>query len=561
MLQNLHVKNMALIREEEVSFGPGLNILTGETGAGKSIIIGSINVALGAGNFKDYATEGTDSSLVELVFDEISPAARERLEQMEIPLDEDQVILTRKFQKGRAVNRVNGETVPVSFIRELASDLIDIHGQHQHQSLLYPGFHLLLLDRFAQQELGDLKAQCADIWAVYHACEKEMKKAVMDASQRAKQIDLISYEVGEIEETAPVPGEDEQLERDYQKMANSQKIMEALTQVLQLSGNTDGAADSISRAVRSLSAVAGYDPQLEEMNDQLAVIEDLMNEFDRNLSGYIDDFTYDEQALYETQRRLDQINHLKSKYGQTIEDVLEYKEKQQQKLDQLMNYEGYLDNLKRRREASFQKLEKVADRISQIRRKNAAVLEKKITRALIDLNFLDVRFSVNFQERKEPAADGKDDVSFLISTNPGLPLRPLQDVASGGELSRIMLAIKSVMADQDEIGTLIFDEIDTGISGRTAQKVSEKMAVIARDHQVICITHLPQIAAMADSHYEIAKSAKDGQTVTSIRLLGEEESTAELARMLGGVSITQAVLENAREMRLMAAKQKAEDKQ
>ena len=561
MLQNLHVKNMALIREEEVSFGPGLNILTGETGAGKSIIIGSINVALGAGNFKDYATEGTDSSLVELVFDEISPAARERLEQMEIPLDEDQVILTRKFQKGRAVNRVNGETVPVSFIRELASDLIDIHGQHQHQSLLYPGFHLLLLDRFAQQELGDLKAQCADIWAVYHACEKEMKKAVMDASQRAKQIDLISYEVGEIEETAPVPGEDEQLERDYQKMANSQKIMEALTQVLQLSGNTDGAADSISRAVRSLSAVAGYDPQLEEMNDQLAVIEDLMNEFDRNLSGYIDDFTYDEQALYETQRRLDQINHLKSKYGQTIEDVLEYKEKQQQKLDQLMNYEGYLDNLKRRREASFQKLEKVADRISQIRRKNAAVLEKKITRALIDLNFLDVRFSVNFQERKEPAADGKDDVSFLISTNPGMPLRPLQDVASGGELSRIMLAIKSVMADQDEIGTLIFDEIDTGISGRTAQKVSEKMAVIARDHQVICITHLPQIAAMADSHYEIAKSAKDGQTVTSIRLLGEEESTAELARMLGGVSITQAVLENAREMRLMAAKQKAEDKQ
>ena len=289
-------------------------------------------------------------------------------------------------------------------------------------------------------------------------------------------------------------------------------------------------------------------------------LTDLMNEFDRNLSGYIDDFTYDEQALYETQRRLDQINHLKSKYGQTIEDVLEYKEKQQQKLDQLMNYEGYLDNLKRRREASFQKLEKVADRISQIRRKNAAVLEKKITRALIDLNFLDVRFSVNFQERKEPAADGKDDVSFLISTNPGMPLRPLQDVASGGELSRIMLAIKSVMADQDEIGTLIFDEIDTGISGRTAQKVSEKMAVIARDHQVICITHLPQIAAMADAHFVIEKSSSEDSAITDVRCVEGEESLGEIARLLGSDELTKASLDNARELREQALEVKKEQK-
>ncbi len=556
MLLSLHVKNMALIQDAEVEFGPGLNILTGETGAGKSIVIGSVNVAVGTGSFKDYLPEGTDYALVELNFTTKNKDVLKKMEQMEIPVEDDQIIISRKYQNGRSVSRVNGETVNVSFIRELAGGLIDIHGQHQHQSLLYPKFHLMLLDEFAKEDLGDRKQECERACLEYRRICTELEQALADGAERAKQIDFLTYEVEEIEAAGLRVGEDEELEREYVKLSHGQKILEALSEAAELVSGSDGAEERISRAVRSLGSVTAYDEGLESLYQELSELENLANDFARGLSGYMDDFSYDEQEFYRMSERLDLLNRLKSKYGRTIEDIFAYQKEKQEKLNRLTDYESYLESLKQKKEASKKKLFAVAEEISSIRKEHAGKLADKITKSLVELNFLDVRFSIDFQKMEEPNTGGMDEVCFMISTNPGMPLRPLQEVASGGELSRIMLAIKSVMAQKDAIGTLIFDEIDTGISGRTAQKVSEKMAVIARDHQVICITHLAQIAAMADTHLAIEKQVKNGSTVTSIKMLKEEESVQELARILGGVELTDAVYQNAREMKELAEKTK-----
>lgn len=555
MLLSLHVKNMALIREEEITFGRGLNILTGETGAGKSILIGSINVALGSENFKKYVPQGAESALVELVF-ESTESAGEKLKEMELSPEDGLIVISRKYTGGRAVSRVNGETVPLKYVRDLAACLIDIHGQNQHQSLLHSKFHRTLLDRFAAEDLTGLTDQCRELYRRFRNISEKIAEASMDDSERAKRMDLLQYEIKEIEEASLTPGEDEQLEKDFRRMENGQKIMEALSEVQQLTGMDSGAGDEIGRAARSLCAAAGYDEALKELSEELLSIEDQMNELDRGLSEYMDDFSYDEQSFYDTSQRLDLINHLKSKYGKTVEEILHYKEKNQEQLDRLENHEAYLAQMKAEKDKIYRQLTSVCETISGIRRKYAAVLSGKIRDALIDLNFPDVGFETRVTSLPEPAEEGMDEVTFYISLNLGMPMKPIWEVASGGELSRIMLAVKSVMADQDEIGTLIFDEIDTGISGRTAQKVSEKMNVIARNHQVICITHLAQIAAMADRHFEISKDVEDGRSVTHILMLSEEESVRELARILGGVEITDTVLQNAREMQAMAQRLK-----
>lgn len=552
MLLNLHVKNMALIREEEVGFTEGLNILTGETGAGKSIIIGSVNIALGTGSFKDYVPDNGEDALVELIFATGSARAASMLEEAGIGMEDGQVVISRKYHAGRSISRVNGETVNVSFIRDLASELIDIHGQHEHQSLLHPEYHLALLDRYVTEKLGQLPETYAAAYSSWSKVKKERREALTDEKERAKQADLLAYEIREIEEAAPCAGEDEELEAQFRKLSNGQKIMEALAEVRELTGYESGASDAVSRAVRALSQVSAYDGELASLCDQLSEAEDLLSDFDRSVNDYIDGFSYDEQAFYEIGRRLDLLNHLKTKYGRTIEEVLAYLDEQREKLERLTNYEAYLEELRLREEKAYQELTGCAQKIRKIRRDGAAILQEKIRQALLDLNFLDVRFEISFEELKEPAADGMDRICFMICLNPGMPLRPLQETASGGELSRIMLAIKSVMADQDAVETLIFDEIDTGISGRTAQKVSEKMNVIARSHQVICITHLAQIAAMADTHFLIEKEAGSGTAMTHIRPLKEEESVEELSRILGGVRVTDAVMESAAEMRKMA---------
>ncbi|MDD2960097.1 MAG: DNA repair protein RecN [Lachnospiraceae bacterium] len=554
MLLSLHVKNMALIQEAEVVFGDGLNILTGETGAGKSIVIGSVNVALGTGNFRDYVPEGAEYALVELVFWTDSPAVRGKLAELEIPDEDGQVVISRKYHNGRSISKINGEIVNISTIRELASELIDIHGQHQHQSLLYKKNHLMLLDKFAKTDLSDLPRICEKEWEAYRSFRQQLKEAVLDESERAKEIDFLKYEIQEIEEAVLRPGEDEELESSFTRMSHGQKIMEALSEIENLTGYESGAGDGVGRAVRCLSGVADYDEKLQGLQQEFSQIEDLLSDANRELADYIADFSYDEQEFYELSRRLDLLNHLKSKYGKSIEDILNYQTKKQERLEQLLDYESYLEDLRVKQKAAMQALKKTAEKISGIRKKHALLLQERIKQSLLELNFLDIQFEIEFQRLEEPGSTGMDEVCFLISMNPGMPLRPLWEVASGGELSRIMLAIKAVMAEKDAIGTLIFDEIDTGISGRTAQKVSEKMALISRSHQIICITHLAQIAAMADTHLIIEKEAASGKTVTSIRRMEEKESIEELARILGGVKITDAVYQNAREMKELAGK-------
>ncbi len=558
MLLSLHVKNMALIREAEVEFGSGLNIMTGETGAGKSIVIGSVNIALGTGNFRDYLPEDADYALVELVFSSKSPRVRQILAEQDIPFEEDEIIITRKYKGGRSVSKINGETVPVSCVRTLAEELIDIHGQHEHQSLLYEKNHLGILDSFAGDSLREKLRLCKEQYASFYRARSKWREASSDEADREKELDFVRFEVNEIEAAALRPGEDEELEAAHRRMANGRRIMEALQETGTLTGaaGCSGAGDEIGRAVRAISAVSSYDESLCRLRDTLADVESLMSDFNRELSDYQDQFTFDEEELRMTEERLDLINHLKAKYGNSIHQILSECEKKKRRIEILANYGAYLDRLREQYEEAEKKLQKTADEISEIRKSYAKQLSARIRAALEDLNFLDVRFEIRFQEKKEPGENGKDEICFLISTNPGLPPKPLGSVASGGELSRIMLAIKTVMADRDAVETLIFDEIDAGISGRTAQKVSEKMASVAASHQILCITHLAQIAAMADRHYIIEKKPANSTTVTNIGLLSEEESVRELARILGGARITEKVLDNAREMKELAKKAK-----
>ena len=551
MLVNIHVKNMALIKEADIALGNGLNILSGETGAGKSILLGAIAVALGLQGFKGFAREGAEYALSELVFVAENPEQRALLEELGIPMEEDEVIISRRLSKGRAASKINGETVPVSLVKKVGALLIDIHGQHENQALLHIRKHLELLDDFAKENLEDLREEYQKSYHEYGELKKELEQAQLDNAARAKEMDFLSFEIGEIEEASLQKGEDESLEEDYKKLANGREILEAVTEAYQLCG-TDGASDSTGRALRSLASVAEYDSSLKALYGQLMDVDNLLNDFSREVSSYAQELDVDEETLCSTEERLDLINRLKTKYGNTIEAILEYKEEKEKRFQVLEHYEEYLAELESRFAACRKKLDEQAEALTRIRKEAAVRFSEQVCQALQELNFLDVRFELEFRRLEDYTASGLDEVCFMISTNPGQPLRPVQDTASGGELSRIMLAVKSIMADQEKVETLIFDEIDSGISGRTAQKVSEKLAVIAGAHQVICITHLAQIAAMADVHFMIEKKVLGEETQTSIRQLDERESIEELARILGGAKITQTVLDGAKEMKELA---------
>lgn len=551
MLVNIHVKNMALIKEADIALGNGLNILSGETGAGKSILLGAIAVALGLQGFKGFAREGAEYALSELVFTVEKEEQRSALEAMEIPMEEDEVIISRRLSKGRATSKINGETVPVSLVKKVGALLIDIHGQHENQALLHIRKHLELLDDFAKENLGNIREEYQKSYHEYGELKKELEQAHLDNAARTKEMDFLSFEIGEIEEASLQKGEDESLEEDYKKLANGREILEAVTEAYQLCG-TDGASDSTGRALRSLASVAEYDSSLKALYGQLMDVDNLLNDFSREVSSYAQELDVDEETLHSTEERLDLINRLKTKYGNTIEAILEYKEEKKKRFQVLEHYEEYLAELESRFAACRKKLDEQAEALTRIRKEAAVQFSEQVCQALQELNFLDVRFELEFRRLEDYTASGLDEVCFMISTNPGQPLRPVQDTASGGELSRIMLAVKSIMADQEKVETLIFDEIDSGISGRTAQKVSEKLAVIAGTHQVICITHLAQIAAMADVHFMIEKNIVGKETQTSIRQLNEKESIEELARILGGAEITQTVLDGAKEMKELA---------
>ena len=552
MLLELQVKNLALIEQARIEFGEGLNILTGETGAGKSILIGSVNMALGGKVSRDSIRQGAENAYIELLFSVDSKEQREALEALDITVPEDgTLILSRRILPSRSISRINDETVTAVKLKQATSLLIDIHGQHEHQSLLHLHKHLEILDAYCRTEAESWKEKIAGEYRQYQALESRLSSMEGGLEERLREADFCRFEIQSIEEAALREGEEEELAARYRKLSHARRIAEELSEAYQALDT-----DALSRAVRAVDQAAGYDPELKGIRDQAYDVESLVHDLAHGIQAYMADCVFDPEEFRQIEERLDIIHSIQSRYGNSVEAVFLALEEKKKRLEELENFDQIRLGLEKEKADLEKQLRKDCSRLTEIRSQAAARLAERMRESLLDLNFLDVQFVMEVRQLDHFTSEGWDEAEFLISTNPGEPVKPLRAVASGGELSRIMLAIKTVLADTDQIPTLIFDEIDTGISGRTAQKVSEKLKEISRTHQVICITHLPQIASMADCHFEIEKSVREGKTVTQICRLGQEESIRELARLLGGAQITDAVLKNAREMKELAERSK-----
>lgn len=554
MLHNLHVKNLALIDETEIDLGPGLNILTGETGAGKSILLGSVGLALGARYTADMLRNGAGNGLVELTFSVDDEKLKKKLQALDIFPEEGMITLSRRLMEGRSVSRINGETVSMATLRDVASMLIDIHGQHDNQTLLNKKNHLALLDLYAGDEIRPLKEEMEKSYRVYRDICRQEEEASLDEESRRRELSLAEFEVSEIQEAAPIPGEDEELEETYRRMTESRKITEAVGETYRYTSEDSGAnaSDCLSRAIRAFQEAAEFDERGAQLYSQLLDADSLLNDFNRELAEYAKSFEFSEDEFKETEDRLNVLNHLKAKYGNTVSDVLAYCEEKKQRIEELKDYDSFREKLRAKKEQALLKVEKSSDKLHQIREKNASLFSEAIRRQMSELNFLDTRLELRLTDTGHFGSNGRDEAEFYLALNPGEPLKALGNIASGGELSRIMLAVKTVLADEEDTPTLIFDEIDAGISGITAGKVAEKLRLIGKSRQVICITHLPQIAAAADVHFQIKKEAEDSAVKTQIRLLDEEQSVGELARLLGGASLTEHIVKSAREMKEMA---------
>ncbi|MBQ9610264.1 MAG: DNA repair protein RecN [Lachnospiraceae bacterium] len=560
MLLNIHIKNLALIDELDIDFDDRLNILTGETGAGKSIIIGSLGIGLGGKFDRNLLRDEEKEGLVELVFSADDDYIRSALEGIEVfPDEEGQILISRKLNHaGRVVNRINDSTVTLTKIKEAAGILIDLHAQHEQQSLLIKNKHIEILDRYGKEEIAEKKFQVKELYENYVDLSNRLNSMNMSEEERLRKKDYISYRINEISSAHLTEGEDESLEVFYKKAVNARDILEGLDKIHSITGydSSDSFGNSISYALSDMKGLTELDSDLDGTYKILSDIDGMLNDFNRELSDYTKSMEFDEGQFKETEERLNLINTLKSKYGNSISLILSAKDDLELELKELSDYETRLDSLKKELKKTEELLIQKSDELTDIRKKNAKSLCELIKKSLTELNFMSVTFDMSFNKLERYSASGNDEAYFMISTNVGEPAKPLYEVASGGELSRVMLAIKSCLASEDDIPTLIFDEIDVGISGKTAQKVAEKMSVIAREHQVICITHLPQIAAMADTHYVIKKVVENNKTITKIKKLKKEQQIEELARILGGADITEANLASAAEMKGLAERTK-----
>lgn len=559
MLLNVHIKNIALIDDANVNFTDNLNILTGETGAGKSIIMGALKIGMGDKLPKDIVREAGKEGFCQLLFLEDDESVLEQIRQLGVePTEDGEILITRRIVNSRTINTINDMAVTAARLREVSALLIDMHTQHQQQTLLKKNEHMKLLDKFGRAAIEPLKREVAQRHADYTELVDQMDKLSMDEAERSRRAEFLKYQIAEIESANVKAGEDEDIEHQYNKMVNSRDIVAAASEVYSVTGyeNQSSAGNEIGRVLVNLKGIKELDDEIDGLYSQLENIDALLNDFNVELSNYMQSMNFDDSEFREVESRLDVINDIKGKYGSTVDEVNRYLEESKAEYEKLSEYDEYIVELSGKINKAKKLMIDAADKLSAERKKQAKLMCKEIKTALSDLSFMQVDFDMVFDRLSECTANGIDDCYFVISTNVGEKLRPLYDVASGGELSRIMLAVKSCMAAEDNIGTLVFDEIDVGISGRAAQAVAEKMALISRKHQVISITHLPQIAAMADSHYLIEKSADEGKTVTKIVRLSEAESITEIARLLGGASITDAVMSNALEMKQMAEKTK-----
>jgi len=552
MLLELNVKDIALIRKASVSFDKGLNVMTGETGTGKSVIIDSALLALGGKVRGDLILRGAEYGYIELIFG-IEPEKLQMLKDLDVfPDEEGMLVISRKIMPGRSVSRINDETVTLSKLRAVTSLLIDIYGQNEFHTLMDRKAHLAILDDFMAGETSELRAAVRDAYHAYKSALADAAGYTLDEKQRLREMDMAEYEIREIDEARLKEGEEDELAARFRKASHSLTIAEDVNDAYQalLQCDTGRAVSGISHALR-------YDEDLKQIHDEIMDLQAVLDVLLKDLSDYAESVEVDEGELRQMEQRLDQIRGLEAKYGATVADIMRYRDGACERLKELQDYEENRLKAERQAKAAEERLMKLSADLSAKRREGAERLTAAIREELKDLGFEKASLAMDFA-RKSVSEDGYDDAGFIASMNPGEAMKNLSEVASGGELSRVMLAVKTVLAETDRIPTLIFDEIDTGISGRTAQKVAEKMDVIGLKHQVICVSHLPQIAAMADSHYVIRKEEQDGRNITEIAKLDKEGSENELARLLGGVSITRAVLDNAGEMKELAARGKAE---
>lgn len=552
MLEHLHIRNVALIKESEISFGDGLNILTGETGAGKSMIIDSLQFALGGRAGKDFLRHGEKQAAVEALFSVQSQALTEKLAENGIVPEEDGTLLiTRTLSEaGKSVCRINGSTVTVGMLKEIAEDMIDIYGQHEHQSLLNPVKHIRLLDRFCGAGFGEAMEEYKNSRQRLKDLEKQLTILIGDESQREQRMDMLLFQKEEIEAAELQEGEEDALLEQKKRLSSMERLIrltgESVTLLYDGDDRVPSACDQLGDALAKLREAAEYDAALSPLADALAdgyaAVEDCARELKREAEKQ----EADPEELERIEERLQLFYKLKRKYGGSIEAVLEFYEKAVQELEFLSNSSEKAAELSAKKAAEKKRLSALAETLTARRRATAEQVEEQIETALHDMEMKHARFHIQVEEKADWGADGKDKVEFLISANAGEPLKPLAKIASGGEMSRVMLALKTVLVDADEIGTFIFDEIDTGVSGRTARRVGEKMRFLGGKRQLLCITHLPQIAAMADNHFLIEKESDAGETVTRVTALDEEGAVREVARLMNDV--TETTLAAAREL-------------
>lgn len=549
MLNQLSVRNVAVIDKLDINLHDGVSVLTGETGAGKSIIIDSINMILGDRANKELVRYGTDKAVVQAVFD-APKSVINILEENDIDVEDETVIITRQVTKeGKSVARINGMVVTLNILREISDRLINIHGQHDNQALLTPIRHITFLDAYADNE--EYINRYKGILSKKREIEKKISSLEMDEQEKMQRIDLLEYQVKEIKKASLEKDEEDDLREQRDIYTNAEQITKSVNEAymnLYEGDEIQSAYDGISIAVNEISQISDLNPQLKSIYDTLNEIMYSLEDTAHEIKEFGETVEFDEQTLNEIEERLDLISRLKRKYGNSIEEILEYLKKAESELNDIKLSDERTNELKEELKNITKELKEKGNVLTQRRENAAKVLEENIEKSLHELNMEKSKFKVNIENDGTFYDNGMDKVEFLISTNPGEPLKPLVKIASGGELSRVMLAIKSILADSDGVDTMIFDEIDTGVSGKAAMSIAKKLGVIAKNKQVICITHLPQLTAMADNHYLIQKNTDGELASTTLKELDEEGRELELARIIDGGEVTELALSHAKQM-------------
>lgn len=557
MLSFLKIKNIALIDELEINFENGLNVITGETGAGKSIIIDSLNFVIGGKINKGIFRSGSTFVSVEAIFSNVNEEVKTILADFDIECDDEVLIKRKQTIEGKNEIRVNGSTVTVTMLKNITSKLVDIHGQHEHQAILQDKYHLQMLDNLLEEEIFTLKEEVAEEYSNLLAINKEIKTLGSSAANRERMLDLLQYQINEIEKAKLKPGEDDELTNRRMVMLNGERIATALKNACDyLDGDFSSVVDSLKKANSELSNIIKFDESLDLYKERIESSRLELLDVSESLKDYLQTINFDQKEFDEIDARLDQIKLLKKKYGSTVEEVLAFLEKSKKEYDNLINSNEKIEKLFIEKRNKITLLYKLSKSLSEKRKAFAKTLEKTVCTQLVDLGMKNAKFIVDFNDAPTLDecenllnANGYDVVKFMFSANLGQDIKPLADIISGGEASRFMLALKNIMADADKIATLVFDEIDTGVSGNMGYMVACKLANISKNHQVISVSHLPQICAMADAGYRSTKYVEDNLTKTKIERLKENEVLNEISRLSGGVEESNATAEHSKELR------------